>query len=58
MRMVKTRYPASDFRHNFSRTFQQVYIDGFFHADLPSGQFVLSQRQRVALLDCGMVGRL
>ena len=29
----------------FRAFFQQLYIDGFFHADPPSGEFVLSCRR-------------
>ena len=38
--------------------FQQVYIDGFFHADPHPGNLFYLRDGRVALLDCGMVGRL
>ncbi|MBW4565150.1 MAG: AarF/ABC1/UbiB kinase family protein [Mojavia pulchra JT2-VF2] len=38
--------------------FQQLYIDGFFHADPHPGNLFYLQDGRVALLDCGMVGRL
>lgn len=38
--------------------FQQIYIDGFFHADPHPGNLFYLQDGRVALLDCGMVGRL
>lgn len=38
--------------------FQQVYIDGFFHADPHPGNLFYLKDGRVALLDCGMVGRL
>jgi ubiquinone biosynthesis protein len=37
---------------------QQVYIDGFFHADPHPGNFFYMGEGRVALLDCGMVGRI
>ena len=37
---------------------QQVYIDRFFHADPHPGNFFYMGEGRVALLDCGMVGRL
>lgn len=38
--------------------FQQFYINGFFHADPHPGNVFYLQDGRVALLDCGMVGRL
>ncbi len=38
--------------------FQQIYIDGFFHADPHPGNLFYLKDGRVALLDCGMVGRL
>lgn len=38
--------------------FQQIYIDGFFHADPHPGNLFYLQDGRVALLDFGMVGRL
>ncbi|MEO0409477.1 MAG: AarF/ABC1/UbiB kinase family protein [Cyanobacteria bacterium P01_A01_bin.135] len=38
--------------------FQQLYLDGFFHADPHPGNVFYLDDGRVALLDCGMVGRL
>ncbi|MBO3461623.1 AarF/ABC1/UbiB kinase family protein [Aetokthonos hydrillicola Thurmond2011] len=38
--------------------FQQLYIDGFFHADPHPGNLFYLNDGRIALLDCGMVGRL
>ncbi len=38
--------------------FQQIYIDGFFHADPHPGNIFYLNDGRLALLDCGMVGRL
>lgn len=38
--------------------FQQLYIDGFFHADPHPGNLFYLKDGRIALLDCGMVGRL
>jgi predicted unusual protein kinase regulating ubiquinone biosynthesis (AarF/ABC1/UbiB family) len=38
--------------------FQQVCIDGLFHADPHPGNLFYLRDGRVALLDCGMVGRL
>jgi ubiquinone biosynthesis protein len=38
--------------------FKQFYIDGFFHADPHPGNLFYLEDGRVALLDCGLVGRL
>ncbi|MDJ1182663.1 ABC1 kinase family protein [Roseofilum casamattae] len=38
--------------------FQQIYLNGFFHADPHPGNIFLLDDGRVALLDCGMIGRL
>lgn len=38
--------------------FQQIYIDGIFHADPHPGNLFYLQDGRLALIDCGMVGRL
>lgn len=38
--------------------FQQIYIDGFFHADPHPGNLFYLKDGRIALLDCGMIGRL
>lgn len=38
--------------------FQQIYIDGFFHADPHPGNLFYLSDGRLALLDFGMVGRL
>lgn len=38
--------------------FQQIYLDGFFHADPHPGNLFYMEDGRVGLLDCGMVGRL
>lgn len=42
----------------FRAFFQQIYINGFFHADPHPGNLFYLRDGRVALLDCGMVGRL
>lgn len=42
----------------FAAFSQQLYIDGFFHADPHPGNIFYLKDGRVALLDCGMVGRL
>ena len=42
----------------FRAFFQQVYLDGFFHADPHPGNIFLLEDGRVALLDCGLIGRL
>lgn len=42
-----------------ARTFmKQILIDGFFHADPHPGNIILSSRDRLALIDFGMVGQL
>ncbi|MGF1479747.1 MAG: ABC1 kinase family protein [Cyanophyceae cyanobacterium] len=42
----------------FRAFFQQIYLDGFFHADPHPGNIFYLGDGRIALLDCGMVGRL
>jgi predicted unusual protein kinase regulating ubiquinone biosynthesis (AarF/ABC1/UbiB family) len=42
----------------FRAFFQQIYVDGFFHADPHPGNLFYLKDGRIALLDCGMVGRL
>ena len=42
----------------FRAFFKQVYIDGFFHADPHPGNIFYLADGRLALLDCGMIGRL
>ncbi|WP_013323958.1 ABC1 kinase family protein [Gloeothece verrucosa] len=42
----------------FRAFFQQIYIDGFFHADPHPGNIFYLKDGRIALIDCGMVGRL
>jgi predicted unusual protein kinase regulating ubiquinone biosynthesis (AarF/ABC1/UbiB family) len=42
----------------FRSFFQQIYIDGFFHADPHPGNLFYLEDGRIALLDCGMIGRL
>lgn len=37
---------------------QQVYMDGFFHADPHPGNLFYLGEGKVALIDCGMIGRL
>jgi predicted unusual protein kinase regulating ubiquinone biosynthesis (AarF/ABC1/UbiB family) len=42
----------------FRSFFQQMYIDGFFHADPHPGNIFYLNSGGVALIDCGMVGTL
>jgi ubiquinone biosynthesis protein len=42
----------------FRAFFQQIYLDGFFHADPHPGNIFYLTDDRVAIIDCGMVGRL
>lgn len=45
-------------RHIAEVTFQQVLIDGFFHADPHPGNILIQPDNKIVLLDFGMVGRL
>ncbi len=38
--------------------FKQIYIDGFFHADPHPGNVFYLNNGKLALIDCGMIGRL
>ena len=42
----------------FRAFFQQIYLDGFFHADPHPGNIFYLDTGKVAIIDCGMVGRL
>jgi len=42
----------------FRAFFKQYFIDGFFHADPHPGNIFFLKDGRVAILDCGMMGRL
>lgn len=42
----------------FKAYLQQILVDGFFHADPHPGNIFLSQDNRIALLDLGMVARI
>ena len=42
----------------FRAFFKQFFVDGFFHADPHPGNIFYLDDGRVAILDCGMVGRL
>jgi predicted unusual protein kinase regulating ubiquinone biosynthesis (AarF/ABC1/UbiB family) len=42
----------------FRAFFQQIFIDGFFHADPHPGNIFYLDDGRVAIIDCGMIGRL
>ncbi|MEA5533756.1 AarF/ABC1/UbiB kinase family protein [Crocosphaera sp. XPORK-15E] len=42
----------------FRAFFQQIYLDGFFHADPHPGNIFYLDDGRIAIIDCGMVGRL
>lgn len=38
--------------------FQQIFVDGFFHGDPHPGNMLITEDDRVAFLDWGLVGRL
>ncbi len=42
----------------FRAFFEQLYIDGFFHADPHPGNIFYLEDGRVAIIDCGMVGKI
>ena len=42
----------------FRAFFQQIYVDGFFHADPHPGNLFYLNNGRVAIIDCGMVGKI
>lgn len=42
----------------FRAFFQQLYVDGFFHADPHPGNLFYLNDGRLAIIDCGMIGRL
>lgn len=37
---------------------QQIFVDGFFHADPHPGNILVDETGSIALVDCGQVGRL
>lgn len=42
----------------FRSFFQQIFIDGFFHADPHPGNVFYLDDGRLGIIDCGMIGRL
>lgn len=42
----------------FRAFFQQMFVDGFFHADPHPGNIFYLDNGKVALIDCGSIGRL
>ena len=42
----------------FRAFFQQIYLDGFFHADPHPGNIFYLNDGKIAIIDCGMVGKL
>ncbi len=42
----------------FRAFFQQIYVDGFFHADPHPGNLFYLNDGRIAIIDCGMIGKI
>ncbi|HEY8377906.1 MAG TPA: AarF/ABC1/UbiB kinase family protein, partial [Nannocystis sp.] len=42
----------------FRTAYKMLFIDGFFHGDLHPGNVFVQEGGKLAILDCGMVGRL
>ncbi|MBL1209423.1 AarF/ABC1/UbiB kinase family protein [Geminocystis sp. GBBB08] len=42
----------------FRAFFQQIFIDGFFHADPHPGNIFYLDEEKLGIIDCGMIGRL
>ncbi len=42
----------------FRAFFQQIFVDGFFHADPHPGNIFYLDNGKVGIIDCGMVGKL
>jgi ubiquinone biosynthesis protein len=42
----------------FKTAYKMLFIDGFFHGDLHPGNVLVQEGGRLAIIDCGMVGRL
>lgn len=52
----KVRQPRQVVQTVTHMVFQQLFIDGFFHADLHPGNIFVEKNKRIALLDYGIVG--
>lgn len=42
----------------FRTFFQQIFIDGFFHADPHPGNIFYLEDGKLAIIDCGMIGKI
>lgn len=42
----------------FNMAYQMLFVDGFFHGDLHPGNVLIQNDGSLAVIDCGMVGRL
>lgn len=60
--LVNLPTPGADpkqIAHNLASAFlEQVFVDGFFHADPHPGNILVSESGHIQLLDCGQVARL
>jgi predicted unusual protein kinase regulating ubiquinone biosynthesis (AarF/ABC1/UbiB family) len=55
--------PANTIRREISTLlfrvfFQQIFVDGFFHADPHPGNIFYLDNGKLGMIDCGMIGRL
>jgi ubiquinone biosynthesis protein len=57
--LLRTELPVDELTEQLVRGYlHQILVDGFFHADPHPGNVLLTQDQRIALIDLGMVGHL
>ena len=50
--------PGNLIERYFDAAYHMLFIDGFFHGDLHPGNVFVTDSGNLAIIDCGMVGRL